>query len=132
MNITAQEFSRVNLIIEKAQKEIEEVTPLIIIEVNTRPVDNSDINKVVNTIYSRLRLSRNDGSRETEYKWIRDIIMFYLKRSHKFTLNAIGGQFGGKDHSSVISAIDRAAKEINENNPQYMRLLNEIENLKLA
>lgn len=130
MNISASELNEVNAIIAKAQKEVEKVTPFISVEIKLKSINKSEISDVINHIYQRLGLPRNDKSNDTRLVWIRDIISYYL-RDKGFTLMSIGQGFGGKDHSTIITSIERAKIALNENRANYQKLLIEIEHLKL-
>ena len=86
-------------------------------------------NKIINTVSGYYSISSEEmkgKKRQQEITNARQIAMFLLKDQLDLNLTTIGGLFGGRDHSTVISSIRKIESRLKEEVP----FKKEIENLK--
>lgn len=85
--------------------------------------------KMVVGEYYNIPVSRLEGNRRNaEIVVPRQIAMYLCKQLLDVSLNKIGEEFGGKDHSTVINSISKVEKLLKENSDYYVAI-DEIKNL---
>ncbi len=90
-----------------------------------KPVSVEDVQKTVCSHFG-IRLSDIKSKRRSKALVLPRQIAMYLARQHcKVSLADIGEKFGGKDHSTVIHAINKIGKQL-EKDPQLMQSVEEI------
>lgn len=74
---------------------------------------------ILRAVTSHFHVSTNTirgPSRKKEYVLARHIAMFLLKQELDVPYTEIGRSFGGRDHTSVMHAVDKIGKDMEENN----------------
>ncbi len=87
------------------------------------------IDKILKTVSDFYNLSIDDlrsKSRKQEIVHARQVAMYFAKEYTKHTLKAIGYHFGGRDHTTVIHALQSVHDEMNSPNG----VLDEIDTIK--
>jgi chromosomal replication initiator protein len=81
----------------------------------TSAITISDIIEVVAAYYD-VKVSDLQGKRRSQsIVFPRQVCMFLARSITKMSLNDIGGYFGGRDHTTVLYAIDKIAREAKNN-----------------
>ena len=107
---------------ELAEEIISDIAP----EKDPETITINEIIKVVSRNFGIDPGEITGQRRKKEFVYARSIAMFLAKSMTNMTLNAIGDEFGGRDHTTVIYSCDKIAKEI-ETDPGLKKT---IENLK--
>ena len=86
-----------------------------------------DVINVVTDYYGLTKQQITGKTRTKNVSTARQIAMYLCRKHLDITYDKIGEEFGGKDHSTVISSCDKIEKLI-KTDPSYSRALSEIEN----
>jgi chromosomal replication initiator protein len=81
-------------------------------------ISQSSYSKIISIVADYYHLTSEDlisKSRKELVVWPRHIAMYLIKKEHDITYTKIGEIFGGKDHSTVLSAIDKIEWELKKN-----------------
>lgn len=70
-------------------------------------LDGETIIEIVGAYFSKERGWEVDKSRHEHLVWPRQVAMFLFREFTEMSLKAIGERFGNKDHSTVISNVNR-------------------------
>jgi len=93
----------------------------------TRSVTGIDRILEVVCKHFRVRVTDLQGRKRTQsIAQPRQVAMFLARKLTPLSLEEIGGHFGGRDHSTVLYAVERTRKRI-EDDPSFGQLLNELE-----
>ncbi len=94
----------------------------------TRSVTGIDRILEVVCKHFRVRISDLQGRKRTQsIAQPRQVAMFIARKLTPLSLEEIGGHFGGRDHSTVLYAVDRTRKRMVDD-PSFGLLLTELEN----
>lgn len=80
---------------------------------------------ILRAVTSHFHVSTNTirgPSRKKEYVLARHIAMFLLKQELDVPLTEIGRSFGGRDHTSVMHAVEKIGKDMAENNTVHQHI----------
>ena len=72
---------------------------------------NGEVSQVTGIPVDQIR----SRSKRTEILFARYIAMYLIKQKTTFTLKSIGDHYGGRDHSTVISALETVEELIKAN-----------------
>ncbi|MDR2867250.1 MAG: chromosomal replication initiator protein DnaA [Acholeplasmatales bacterium] len=81
-------------------------------------ISQSSYSKIISIVADYYHLTSDDlisKSRKEAIVWPRHVAMYLIKKEHSITYTKIGEIFGGKDHSTVLSAIEKIDWEIKKN-----------------
>lgn len=67
-----------------------------------------------------------DRTRKREVVQARQVAMYFSRRLTKQSLKAIGLKFGGRDHSTVIHAVESVENQM-ETDPQFLNIIEELQ-----
>ncbi len=107
---------------EPSQAELEHLLDEIIF-VPSRLISAKKLIQAVAEFYDISERDLMAKSRKKDVVKPRQIAMYLLREELKYSFPAIGEKFGGKDHTTVMHAYNKIAKEIEEN-PQFMHEIN--------
>ena len=67
------------------------------------------------------------GKRSNDIAYPRQIAMYLCRQTNEETVTRIGLEFGNRDHSTVLHAIEKVSKDV-QNNDNLKKQLTEIKN----
>ncbi len=73
-------------------------------------LSQSSYSKIISVVCDYFKINSDDilsKSRKEIFVWPRQIAMYLIKKEHNITYTKIGEIFGGKDHSTVLSSIEK-------------------------
>ena len=82
------------------------------------PFDVANYKKIIESVAKFYNMEEKhlfDATRRKEIVKPRQVAMYLLRNELKYSFPAIARKFGGKDHTTVIYAYKKVAKEIEEN-----------------
>ena len=91
------------------------------------------ISRVLHEVSDKYGFEEADikGKKRTkELAWARHIAIYILRKKTDMSLPAIGAEFGGRDHTTILSSYNTVEREIKENPPfaaEINELMNEID-----
>ncbi len=95
----------------------------------TGPLSLEAIVSEVCTIFS-VKLSDLQGKRRTaSVVWPRQVAMFLFRRLTPKSLEEIGAYFGGRDHSTVLHAVDKVRRKVSEDEAARAEIVGLLERL---
>ncbi len=115
-------FKKQDITIELAQEIISDIAP-------ERSPDSVTVSDIISAVSKHFGIDTSDITgqrRKKEEVRSRSIAMYLAKNLTNLTLSAIGAEFGGRDHTTVLYSYEKIAKEI-ETDPNFRKI---IENLK--
>lgn len=86
----------------------------------------STVRKAVCDYYNLTKQQITSANRTRNISQARQIAMYLCRKLLDATYDDIGKEFGGRDHSTVMSSIDAVEKKI-KTDPLYLKAINEIE-----
>jgi chromosomal replication initiator protein len=86
----------------------------------------STVRKAVCDYYNLTKQQITSANRTRNISQARQIAMYLCRKLLDATYEDIGKEFGGRDHSTVMSSIDAVEKKI-KTDPLYLKAINEIE-----
>ena len=92
------------------------------------------LQQVINAVteYFNVRLSDLQSKRRHKsITWPRQVCMWLARRHTRFSLEEIGGYFGGRDHTTVMHSI-RIVEQHLQDTPDFSKQIEQIEQLILA
>jgi chromosomal replication initiator protein len=98
-------------------------------EITTGPTRLISYKTLIRTVAEFYEISEKDlitNSRKKDIVKPRQVAMYLLREDLKYSFPTIGEKFGGKDHTTVIHAYNKIAKEIQQDH----QLMNEIETIR--
>lgn len=102
----------------------------IIREDKNKTVDINSIKEIVCSYYSIKKSDLNSKRKSRNISYPRQIIMYLCRELiPTITLSQIGEEFGGKDHTTVIHACNKIAKEMEENKKLKINIEKMIEDI---
>ncbi len=116
------QFGRVPATLELAQRVIQEKTG--------RRMGRPPVELIQQSVADYFRVSQDalrGKSRKKEIAYARMIAMYLMTELTEHSLKAIGGLFGGRDHSTVIHARDTIAEQRKTEDVQTVAALNDLE-----
>ncbi len=99
-------------------------------DVNNKPRTYITIDDIVRAVTTKFTVKLSDLQSKKRTHSIalpRQVCMYIAKKETTLSLKEIGGYFGGRDHTTVIYAHDKIAKEM-EKNENISRIINDILN----
>ena len=96
------------------------------IKENKNELAISTVRKAVCDYYNLTKQQITSANRTKSISNARQIAMYLCRKLLDSTYEDIGREFGGRDHSTVMSAISSVEKKI-KTDPLYLRAINEIE-----
>lgn len=95
----------------------------------TGPLSLETIVSEVCTTYS-VKLSDLQGKRRTaSVVWPRQVAMFLFRKLTPKSLEEVGAYFGGRDHSTVLHAVDKVRRKVSEEESARAELVGLLEHL---
>jgi chromosomal replication initiator protein len=93
-----------------------EVVESILTSFKDSPVSRRvSLDKIINEVAAYYSIDKNlvlGTSRKKEYVLPRQISMYLMRSVGKSSLNQIGAEFGGKDHTTVLHSCDKIEKQL--------------------
>jgi chromosomal replication initiation ATPase DnaA len=120
----------VRKVIEQCEQQVRELTgnPSVAISFidAEKTISFDQIAKEVCEVMN-VRMERLAGpSRKTEYVQARQLISYYARKFTKMCLREIGEKFGDRDHTTIISNINRLNDLIDSGDVEMCNLVNKI------
>jgi chromosomal replication initiator protein len=94
---------------------------------NNRKISTEQIQKTVATHFNVKTSELKSAKRHKALVQARQIAMYLTRQLTSYSYPDIGDQFGGKDHSTIIHAIRKIEKQI-ENDMQMRATINNLKN----
>ena len=91
-----------------------------------RQIDFSRVVKCLSKHYAYDLLALRSKNRNKELAFVRQVAMFLMRKLTEKSLRDIGVFLGGRDHSTVMHALDKMERYL-ENNPEFQVKLKRIE-----
>lgn len=91
-------------------------------------INTNDIDLIICAVCITLKISREDlisPKRHRELSWGRAIAYSLLRKTTKMTYKEIGEIFGGRDHSTVIFAVDKF-KDLQETDKEFNLIIYQV------
>ncbi len=104
--------------IELARNVLKDIFP----ERSTRPISVSTIQSVVCKYYSLSHSELVGGKRSQSIVYPRQVAMYLSRELTDLSLPAIGAEFGGRDHTTVMHAKDKIRKLMNDDREVYNQI----------
>jgi chromosomal replication initiator protein len=103
----------------------EEIISTIAPEKNSESITINDIIKVVSKYYGIEPDEMTGKRRKKEVVLPRSVAMYIAKKLTSMTLSAIGGEFGGRDHTTVLYSCEKISREI-ESDPSIKKVIEDL------
>jgi len=104
--------------IDLARSVLKDIFP----ERTTRPISVSTIQSVVCKYYSISHSELIGGKRSQSIVYPRQVAMYLSRELTDLSLPAIGAEFGGRDHTTVMHAKDKIRKLMNDDREVYNQI----------
>ena len=105
---------------------VESVSPIINIKETERMLNEERIIEVVADYYNVTPTQLKGNVRTAQLALARHISMYLIRTMLDVPFKKIGQTFGGKDHSTVMSAVDKVEKKI-KTSPQLSQAINDLQ-----
>lgn len=94
--------------------------------VKKKAIDFDDVSKAINKYYNFNLSDLKSKKRVKELSWARQVTMFLMKKHTNKSLRDIGMFLGGRDHSTVLHAIEKV-EELASSDKEFFEVLQVIE-----
>lgn len=102
-----------------------------VIKSRTIVISSDYIQEVVSKYFNVNKEDLKSAKRSSDITFPRQIAMYLCKTVAQMSLSQIGKDFGNRDHSTVLHAVNKIEKEINSN-PHTKLIVESVENLLTA